>query len=306
MAGPKEAPLQSISIDRTENRTLPSPHIVYAIVIVLPVRSWTVYRRYNDFVQLHADLSAAGCGPPPAPLPPKHAARRTIRSITGLGGLLPTPESVREADEEQLRQRKTQLETYLRAIVASTNDAWRASDEFKAFIELPKSQFVSRAHFEQEQKGQAQQQPQQPQIGAGFDNNQEGANGNKRREYVPGTYSRQADTSPGSNGGAHRVGGGGAGGFTRTLGSAAPAVETAATRKLDERGLLESQKAAMDRQDGQLDDLAAILRRQKAMGLAINQELAEQTELLDDLDREVEGTQVKMTGAEAKMKKLEG
>ncbi|PWN88161.1 Phox-like protein [Acaromyces ingoldii] len=297
---PKEAPLQSISIDRTETRSLPSPHTVYAIVVVLPVRSWTVYRRYNDFFQLHASFSSAACGPPPAPLPPKHAARRTLRSITGLGGLLPAPESVREADEEQLRERRAQLETYLRAIVASTNDAWRASDEFKAFIELPKSQFVSRAHFQQGQDQQQQQQQQQRPTGAGFED--AGLSNGERKAYVPGTYARAADAG---------APGGGRGSFTRTLGSAAPPrppapVETAATRLLDERGLLDSQKAAMNRQDSQLDDLAAILRRQKAMGLAINQELAEQSELLDDLDGEVEGTQAKMANAEGKMKKLEG
>lgn len=40
------------------------------------------------------------------------------------------------------------------------------------------------------------------------------------------------------------------------------------------------------------------------MGLAINQELSEQTELLDELDGQVDQTQNKMRQADKKMDKL--
>lgn len=281
------APIQSISITRVENRTLPTPHVVYAVLIVLPVRSWTVYRRYSEFFQLHQSLLQSHNGlpsspPPPAPFPPKHTARRTFKAISGLGGLLPQGESAKEAEEAQAKERKEALERYLRAIVASTDSSWRNTDAFKEFIELPKSgSGVSVSH------------PSNSPAGS---------------RYVPGSYSSApSNGSSATNRVKQSTSSAEPGAFTtRTLGQRAPAKETEATRALDEAGLFASQQAQMDSQDAQLEDLATVLRRQKAMGLAINQELLEQTELLDSLDQQVDQTQNKMVGAERQMKKLGG
>ena len=62
----------------------------------------------------------------------------------------------------------------------------------------------------------------------------------------------------------------------------------------------------MDSQDQQLLNLTAILRRQRQMGEAINHELGEQTELLDQLDTEVETTQAKLSKADQKMDQFDG
>ncbi|PWN34373.1 endosomal t-SNARE [Meira miltonrushii] len=272
------APLQSISIPRTENRTLPTPHIVYAILVTLPVKSWFIFRRYSEFVTLHQNFisSARFGGSPPAALPPKHVARTTLKAITGLGGLMPKGEAARQTEEEQLSERKDGLEKYLRAILASPDDRWRESDEFKEFIELPRGQSTSAALGT---NGTAS---------AG----KSGENSYTSRRYMPGSLPSSTE--------------GGVGSFTRTLGTKPkePAKETDATRTLDDRGLMTSQQAQMDTQDRQLEGLAAILRRQKAMGLAINQELSEQTELLDELDGQVDQTQGKMRQADKKMDKL--
>jgi hypothetical protein len=276
-------PLQSVSITRIENRTLPTPHTVYAILVVLPVRSWTVYRRYSEFLSLHQALSQGlnGSNPPPAPFPPKHAARRTLNAITGLGGLLPRGESAKEAEDLHSKERKDGLERYLRAIVASVDNSWRETEAFKDFLELPK-------------------------IQSNTSTNRVSGSPTASR-YVPGSYS-----SPPSNGRQTTRGeqsamsNNQAGLTTRTLGQKAPAKETEATRVLDETGLFASQQSQMDAQDSQLEELASVLRRQKAMGLAINHELLEQTELLDNLDQEVGQTQNKMVGAEKQMKKLGG
>jgi hypothetical protein len=274
------APLQSLSITRTETRTLPTPHVVYAILVVLPVRSWTVYRRYSEFYSLNQVLLEGHNGDHqlPAPFPPKHAARRTLKAITGLGGLLPVGESAKEADEFQARERKDALERYLRAIVASTDSSWREADAFKDFIELPKSQSTTA--------------PGRP------------SGSPTASRYVPGSYSSPTNEERHAvrGEGFHRAGGV----TTRTLGRPVAAQETEATRSLNEAGLFVSQQAQMDKQDSQLEGLAAVLRRQKAMGLAINHELLEQSELLDNLSQEVEQTQSKMTGAERQMKKLGG
>jgi hypothetical protein len=42
------------------------------IPVTTPIRSWTVDRRYNDFVALHAELMSSTNKIPPAALPPKH------------------------------------------------------------------------------------------------------------------------------------------------------------------------------------------------------------------------------------------
>lgn len=62
----------------------------------------------------------------------------------------------------------------------------------------------------------------------------------------------------------------------------------------------------MDQQDEQLLNLAAILRRQRQMGEAINQELSEQTELLGQLDSEVQATQANLAKADQKMDHFDG
>lgn len=224
------APLQSISIPRTENRTLPSPHTVYAILVTLPVKSWFIFRRYSEFVTLHQSFLSSNrfAGSPPVPFPPKHIARTTLKAITGLGGLMPKSEAVRQTDEEELRERKDGLEKYLRAILASPDDRWRESDEFKEFIELPRGQSTSAA------------------LGM----NGTVSTGNPGQRYMPGSLSTTKD---------------GVGSFTRTLGTKpkGPAKETDSTRTLDDRGLMASQQAQMDTQDRQLEGLAAILRDKK-------------------------------------------
>lgn len=273
------APLQSISIPRTENRTLPSPHTVYAILVTLPVKSWFIFRRYSEFVNLHQSfLSSDRFGvQPPAALPPKHVARTTFKAITGLGGLMPKGEAARQTDEDQLRERKDGLEKYLRAILASPDDRWRESDEFKEFIELPRGQSTSAILGTN---------------GVAAAAVKGGENSYSAKRYMPGSLPSSSTEGVGS--------------FTRTLGTKpkGPAQETNTTRTLDDRGLMSSQQAQMDTQDRQLEGLAAILRRQKAMGLAINQELSEQTELLDELDGQVDQTQNKMRQADRKMDKL--
>lgn len=65
--------------------------------------------------------------------------------------------------------------------------------------------------------------------------------------------------------------------------------ETDKTRELDNKGLLQMQREEMADQDLEVEDLLKIVRRQKELGLAINQELQEQSEMLaivdDDVDR---------------------
>lgn len=95
--------------------------------------------------------------------------------------------------------------------------------------------------------------------------------------------------------------------FARVFGAAASQPqETEQTRPLDEHGIYQLQQAKMEEQDVHLSQLTTILARQRQLGLAINQEIAEQNEMLDDLTTAVDQTGSKLNAAKKKLNKLEG
>ncbi|KAH0490651.1 hypothetical protein TgHK011_002109 [Trichoderma gracile] len=88
----------------------------------------------------------------------------------------------------------------------------------------------------------------------------------------------------------------------RVLG--APLPETDRTRELDNQGVLLLQKQEMQSQDQAIDQLAAIIRRQKEMGIQISEEVERQTELLDALDEDVDRVEGKVRVANRRIKKM--
>lgn len=88
----------------------------------------------------------------------------------------------------------------------------------------------------------------------------------------------------------------------RTLG--APLPETAKTRELDNEGVLLLQKKEIDQQDQHLNELAAIIRRQKEMGMQINEEVERQTEMLDHIDADVDRVGGKVKVANNRIRKM--
>ncbi|GAA5858555.1 hypothetical protein JCM8547_007358 [Rhodosporidiobolus lusitaniae] len=93
---------------------------------------------------------------------------------------------------------------------------------------------------------------------------------------------------------------------TRVLGAPAKgaSLETAETRPLDNGGIMQLQQQYMDDQDAQLESLTAALRRQRHLGEMINQELALQDDVLDQLDSNTTKVQSKIKEADRRMKKL--
>ncbi|KAM0665184.1 hypothetical protein MY5147_007894 [Beauveria neobassiana] len=90
----------------------------------------------------------------------------------------------------------------------------------------------------------------------------------------------------------------------RRLGGGAPASETDKTRELDNQGVLLLQKQEMETQDLQLDQLTAIIRRQKEMGLQINEEVERQTQMLDVLDEDEARVRGKLGVANKRIQKM--
>jgi regulator of vacuolar morphogenesis len=92
---------------------------------------------------------------------------------------------------------------------------------------------------------------------------------------------------------------------TRVLGAAAAAsLETPETRPLDNEGVMQLQQQYMDDQDTKLEALTAALRRQRHLGELINQELALQEEVLDQLETGTDRVQGKIKDANKQLKRL--
>ena len=68
------AAIQAVFIRGHETRSSPKPHTVYRIEVQASVRSWHLWRRYSEFLDLHSELMQATGEQPPAALPPKHAS----------------------------------------------------------------------------------------------------------------------------------------------------------------------------------------------------------------------------------------
>ncbi|KAK5243066.1 hypothetical protein LTR40_012589, partial [Exophiala xenobiotica] len=80
--------------------------------------------------------------------------------------------------------------------------------------------------------------------------------------------------------------------------------ETAETRELDNQGVLQLQKQKMADQDLDVDELRKIVQRQKELGIAINQELEVQNEMLRMVDEDVDRVQGKINIAKRRIGKI--
>ena len=90
----------------------------------------------------------------------------------------------------------------------------------------------------------------------------------------------------------------------RVFGAPPPPQETEETRPLDAPGLLQLQQAKIDDQDANLAQLSAILQRQMHLGLAIDSEVRQQIEMLDQLDQDVDRVGTKLGTAKKHMNRL--
>ena len=115
----KMAPTVEIAIPNTTLSNTSPPYTVYHSTLRLPLRSFTVPKRYSDFVTFHSTLISQTNAPPPAPLPSKTWFSKTVSNA-------------------RLREdRRHGLEEYLRAINESEDGRWRTSPAWRAFLNLP-------------------------------------------------------------------------------------------------------------------------------------------------------------------------
>ncbi|KAE8148720.1 hypothetical protein BDV25DRAFT_168264 [Aspergillus avenaceus] len=110
-----------ITIPTTTLSTTDPPHTIYNITLRLPLRTFTITKRYTDFLSLHKTLLTQTPLAPPAPLPPKTWFSSTVSNA-------------------QLRESRRQaLETYLQSINDAEDARWRNTSAWRTFLNLPSS-----------------------------------------------------------------------------------------------------------------------------------------------------------------------
>ncbi|KAI0274651.1 syntaxin [Gloeopeniophorella convolvens] len=352
--------IQAVYVRDHEERPEPKPHVVFRIEIQAHVRSWHMWRRYSEFVDLHTELSKSVGAPPPAALPPKHALSM-LRSRT---------------DAARLEERRAGLEAYLRAILSAKDSRWLDAFVFRDFLGVPvgkqqpaagdsAAQMTSSAWLDEHLDLQARVRDVRADVnrrdaladrgdvaGAHGTNVQakkklagvlsragalaEALDTLALRGMSEGELQRRTDmvarlqddceklakmltvarnTARGLGSAAERnpaagtdraalLGGAASKPVARVFGAPQPPKETEQTRPLDDQGLLQMQQTQMDQQDTQLAQLTAILQRQKQLGTAINNELAQHIELLDGLADDVERVGGKLSAAKKQMNRL--
>ncbi|KAB8232910.1 hypothetical protein ETB97_005601 [Aspergillus alliaceus] len=113
------APNLEITIPTTSLSPTSPPYTVYNLTLRLPLRSFTIAKRYSDFATFHKTLLSQTNANPPAPLPSKTWFSNTVSNAT-------------------LRENRRQaLESYLQAINDADDPRWRNSPAWRAFLNLP-------------------------------------------------------------------------------------------------------------------------------------------------------------------------
>jgi len=367
--------IQAVYVRGHEERPEPKPHVVFRIEIQAHVRSWQMWRRYSEFVDLHTELTKSAGVPPPSPLPPKHAF-----------AMLRSPKN-----ERLLEERRAGLEAYLRAIVSAKDSRWLDAFAFRDFLGVPigkqttttggasdisegGGQFTSSSWLDEHLDLQARVRDiradtnrrdafsERGDVGGAHATNVqakkklagvltrvgvlvEGLDALALRGMSEGelqrrtdlvarlqddcekmakmlTVARQTSRALGSSpapaernpaaAGSDRAALLGSGGgpassskpIARVFGVPQPPKETEETRPLDDHGLLSLQQARMDQQDAQVAQLTTILQRQKQLGAAINNELAQHVELLDGLSNDMDKVGGKLTAAKKQLNRL--
>lgn len=354
-------PQVEIAIPTTTVSGTAKPYTIYNITLRLPLRSFTVQKRYSDFVVLHKLLAEQAGAAPPTPLPSKSWFARTVSSPA------------------LTEERRRNLETYLRSINEADDPAWRKTTAWRTFLDLPSPvgnqgagkadtlhaarsgpggagapitdpivwldchrQLKAQLHdarLSLTTRDQASTPQKQHEAGVaaksslikagtlvaaleeGLDNIQKSNTqklgegevrrrkdlitaAKKDREGLENLLHAMAqkeklDTTVASmQDKQHLIGpkpkpGG------RILGR-----ETAETRELDNEGVLQLQKQKIAEQDQDVEELRKIVQRQKELGVAINQELQVQNEMLRRVDEDVDRVEGKITIAKKRVGKI--
>ena len=359
------APPVEISIPNTTVSSTSKPYTIYNITLRLPLRSFTVQKRYSDFLDLHTGLTDQVGSPPPASLPAKSWFSKTI------------------SNPQLTEERRQALETYLKTINQTDDGRWRTTSVWRAFLNLPSS-FASQTSSKagalhsvitgpggggapitdpvvwldchrdlkaqlqdarlnltnRDQASTLQKQHeasaaaksslvkagtmikaleeglaniQKPSEGWGGQKLGEGeirrrkdliASAQKDKDGLENLLNAMATKSKLDNAVASMQETQSLMGTKPKAGGRVLGKETAETRELDNHGVLQLQKQKMADQDLDVEELRKIVQRQKELGIAINQELEVQNEMLRMVDEDVDRVQGKINIAKRRVGKI--
>jgi len=113
------APQVEIAVPNAQISATPKPYTLYTITLRLPLRSFTLQKRYSDFTTLHSTLTSQAGATPPASLPSKSWFTRTTSS------------------PELTEERRKGLEAYLNTINETDDNRWRNTSAWRSFLNLP-------------------------------------------------------------------------------------------------------------------------------------------------------------------------
>lgn len=114
------APTLELAIPSTQLSS-DGKYTIYNITLKLPLRSYSIQKRYSDFLALHQSLTEQTGKSPPSTPPPKSWFTRTVSS------------------PELTETRRKSLEQYLQTINSNPDSRWRESPIWRAFLNLPSS-----------------------------------------------------------------------------------------------------------------------------------------------------------------------
>jgi regulator of vacuolar morphogenesis len=369
------APQVDITIPSTTLSDSAKPYTIYHITIRLPLRSYTVQKRYSDFVSFNQSLTEQVGVAPPTTIPGKSWFKSTVSS------------------PELTEQRRQGLENYLQTINDADDDRWKNTPVWRAFLNLPSSLASSSSKTgalhsvltgpgaggapisdptvwldshrdlkaqlhdarlnltNRDQAGTPQKQHEASAAAKsslvkagtlitaledGLSNMQKssvsssqklGAGELRRRKDLLSAAKKDRDAletllnamsqkskldSAVANIQEHTdllSSGNNIQPPARATGSKPPArrvlgKETAETRSLDNQGLLQLQQQKMQDQDLDVDEIRKIVYRQRELGIAINQELEVQNEMLKIVDEDVDRVQGKINIAKKRIGKI--
>lgn len=359
------APHIEISIPNTTISSTSKPYTIYNITLRLPLRSFTVQKRYSEFAALHDQLTSQAGSAPPVSLPSKSWFSRTV------------------SNPDLTEERRRGLEHYLRKINECDDSRWRNTSAWRSFLNLPSSLssqtgtkagalhsvlsgpggagapitdatvwldchrdvktqlHEARLHLTSRDQASSPQKQHEASAAAksclvkvagmingleeGLKNIQQSSGGWGSQKLGEGEVRRRKDliaaakkekdglenllnamatkskldnavatmqdtqklvgTKPKTSG--------------RVLGK-----ETAETRELDNQGVLQLQKQKMAEQDLDVEELRKIVQRQRELGVAINNELEVQNEMLRMVDEDVNRVEAKVDIAKKRIGKI--
>jgi regulator of vacuolar morphogenesis len=301
--------------------------ILYNVAVSIDRVSYSLKRRYNEFVDLSGELETEMGEPAPVELPGKKWLGRQ--------------------NAEFLDERRRGLEAFLRAICKRSE--WRDSLAMSKFLERSKhtqseasklararndwikgindvEDLLQRASSCNQSTVQrrllslaASRLASLEAVLTGDDSIGPGERDRRKNSLdafslrisqmrAADSYGSSRSPTPTSAGGSRNGSGelrlSGPRATGRVLGAAKAATETDRTRELNNAGLMSLQQEDMQEQNAQLESLRRTIARQRELGLAIQAEVNDQNDMLEELDADVHAVNSRLNQARRQTKKF--